>query len=107
MAILNGEEGSAKVEAQVDQTWKGTIMFQDAPLQLLTKFDPVGPGGPIYYVYEGPVMVGEKFYFANGKVRIVGLNWTPDNQDMIVDFEGVEYLNFIRQLGGQPSDYLT
>ncbi len=102
MAILNGVEGSAHVEVSSDGVnWIGYILIEIDPGNLIF-FDTTGPRANV--IYEGPVLASGTYHFANGKTRVMAMNFTPD--EFRIYFKGIEPLNFVRPLQRKPEDYL-
>jgi hypothetical protein len=103
MAILNGVEGQAHVEADHGLlNWSGYILL--APdIVNITYFDIAGPARN--GIYEGPVMMAGKCYFMNGNVVVSKVNFSPS--DLRVEFIGNGKLNMIRPLPVVPDDYIA
>ncbi len=94
MAILNSIEGQAHVKLQNDSVkWGGYIIVAPDPANL-KHFDIAGPASK--GVYEGTVMFEGKYYFANGNIRVIKVNFAPT--ELRVEFVGIEKLNIINAL---------
>lgn len=99
MAILNGVEGQARVEVNdKNSSWGGYIIVPPEPLNI-TYFDIGGPKSK--GVYEGPIIIGGKYFFGNGKVTIRKVLFTPAG--LRIDFVGTDKFNSIRSLPTIPS----
>ena len=103
MAILNGYEGSVRVELDSEGIhWKGCILLEPNQASL-EAFNIAAP--PSSVLYEGPVLIKQQYLFATGEAKVV--NVELGTEKLKVEFEGVRLLSVGKAFSEQPTDFLA
>lgn len=104
MAILNGSEGLAHVEVEGDGVnWNGYMIFEFNSSNL-GRFDAAGPTSKT--VYEGPIFTNGKICFGHGTIKILKVKYIQKENEIRVEFRGIEQLTITRTFKDKPKDYL-